>query len=362
MRKKRQFTTFSLSFLDIMCCGFGAVVLVFLIIDHASQALSDEVNRGLLEEINFLHNDIEKGQSGLVRLRNALSMIDQQLLQAQGLADRVQQQKANYQDRFNRERLRSRSDKEQLQILKNDIKQLEQQLNKIRNENDSGKGLNPRSFLGEGDRQYLTGLKLGGERILILLDRSASMLDERIVNIIRLRNMESEVKRKAKKWQRALDTVKWLVAQLPADSQYQIYSFNDKVAPAVAGSLGNWLDVSNAAQLEDALSALHLIEPDGGNSLENVFLSMLDLSPLPDNVFLLTDGLPTQGARTVTSGKVSGKQRMKLFSSAVEHLPASIPINIILAPMEGDPMAASAFWQLAQSTQGSLLSPAKDWP
>ena len=34
-RRKRSFTTFNLSFLDIMSCGFGAVVLVFLIIDHA---------------------------------------------------------------------------------------------------------------------------------------------------------------------------------------------------------------------------------------------------------------------------------------------------------------------------------------
>ena len=30
-RKKRQFTTFNLSFLDIMSCGFGAVVLVWVL-------------------------------------------------------------------------------------------------------------------------------------------------------------------------------------------------------------------------------------------------------------------------------------------------------------------------------------------
>ena len=33
-------------------------------------------------------------------------------------------------------------------------------------------------FDGEGKRQYLTGLKLGGDRTLILVDASASMLDE----------------------------------------------------------------------------------------------------------------------------------------------------------------------------------------
>jgi len=30
--------------------------------------------------------------------------------------------------------------------------------------------------------------------------------------------------------------------------------------------------------------------------------------------------------------------------------------------MEGDPRATSAWWQLAQVTSGSLISPAKDWP
>jgi hypothetical protein len=37
-------------------------------------------------------------------------------------------------------------------------------------------------------------------------------------------------------------------------------------------------------------------------------------------------------------------------------------VNVILLPMEGDPMAASAFWRLAQLTRGSFLSPAEDWP
>jgi len=31
-------------------------------------------------------------------------------------------------------------------------------------------------------------------------------------------------------------------------------------------------------------------------------------------------------------------------------------------PLEGDPSAAAVFWQLAQYTQGSFLTPSKDWP
>jgi hypothetical protein len=43
-------------------------------------------------------------------------------------------------------------------------------------------------------------------------------------------------------------------------------------------------------------------------------------------------------------------------------LPKSIPVNIILMPMEGDPFAASEFWKLAMETQGSFLAPSRDWP
>jgi hypothetical protein len=53
---------------------------------------------------------------------------------------------------------------------------------------------------------------------------------------------------------------------------------------------------------------------------------------------------------------------MQLFERAISQLPRSIPVNIILEPMEGDPMAASAFWQLAQLTSGAFMSPSKDWP
>ena len=46
-------------------------------------------------------------------------------------------------------------------------------------------GRNLRSFAGDGDRQYLSGLKVGGKRIFLLVDASASMLAEDIVNAVR---------------------------------------------------------------------------------------------------------------------------------------------------------------------------------
>jgi hypothetical protein len=50
------------------------------------------------------------------------------------------------------------------------------------------------------------------------------------------------------------------------------------------------------------------------------------------------------------------------FTDALTTLNLTVPINVILLPMEGDPVASPSFWRLAQITGGAFLSPARDWP
>ena len=69
MARRRRFDVFSLSFLDIMSCGFGAVILVFLIIDHSIEVQAKTVNEVLLSEVNLLAEDVTDGEENLVRLR-----------------------------------------------------------------------------------------------------------------------------------------------------------------------------------------------------------------------------------------------------------------------------------------------------
>jgi hypothetical protein len=174
--------------------------------------------------------------------------------------------------------------------------------------------------------------------------------------------MSASVQRKADKWTRALNTVDWLTAQLPISSKYQVITFNTTAQAALPNTNGKWLEVADQAQLEEVSTALQQILPSGGTSLEKAFNALKALSPSPDNIFLITDGLPTQGVNPPRGNKVSGKERLKLYRQAVRQLPSGVPVNIILAPMEGDPMAASEFWQLAQVSRGAFLSPSRDWP
>ena len=361
-RKQRQFTTFNLSFLDIMSCGFGAVVLVFLIMNHAMDQDSADLNQNLQSEVNLLEEDISDGKKGMVALRNTLSDVDQKMAEAQGLATRITEDKDSYEALIADLKRDGYTERSDIEALKAEIQSLEQEVKKLREASKETSGTSARTFIGDGNRQYLTGLNLGGRNIVILLDTSASMLADKLVQIIRLRNMGEDVQRRADKWTRSLNTVDWLTAQLPVSSKYQVLTFSTQAQSALPGTDGKWLDVADQAQLEKLSTELRKITPSGGTSLENAFIALQKLSPTPDNIFLITDGLPTQGASPPRGSKVSGQERQKLYRQAIRQLPGNVPVNIILAPMEGDPMAASELWQLAQVSKGSFLSPSRDWP
>jgi hypothetical protein len=190
------------------------------------------------------------------------------------------------------------------------------------------------------------------------------MLDETLVNIIRLRNMPAERRVQSQKWRQAVNTVEWIAARLPEATQFQVYAFDTAPRPVVEGTSGRWLDAKDAGQIESALRALRGTAPAGGSSLQNAFAVIGQLNPAPDNVILVTDGLPTQGDKPpLMRTLVTAEQREDLMQDAVKSLPPSPPpINIVLLPMEGDPSAPIYFWRLARATGGGFLSPARDWP
>jgi hypothetical protein len=203
---------------------------------------------------------------------------------------------------------------------------------------------------------------MGGKRILILVDASASMLDETVVGVIRRRNLNIKEKLKSPKWQQSVATVDWLTTQLPPTSQFQVYTFNEAAGPLLAGTGGAWLNAGEIDRLNQTIARIRRLVPEKGTSLLNAFNVIGEMKPAPDNIFLLTDSLPTMGAKKPWRKRVSGKKRLSLFNDAIRRLPSRVPVNIILYPMEGDPFAASAFWKLAKDTRGSFFCPSKDWP
>jgi len=362
---RRQLNVFSLSFLDVMSCGFGAVVLIFLIINHATQERGEKINQDRLSEVRMLDYQVQQGEKELFQLLERMATLDQRL-------DESDQQLASTRTAIERRREdfeelqdESLARQESLEALKTDVETREQELERLRAMEAADEGGRIRTFTGEGDRQYLTGLKIGGKRIVVAIDTSASMLDDSIVNVIRRRNMDDARKRAAPKWQRAVRTVEWIGAQLPLDADFQIIGFNTEARSLVAGGgdTVDWVPLGEGRELDAALKALrNELGPANGTSLVNLVDTINAMSPRPDNVYLVTDSLPTQGANAPRGATISGRQRLDLYSEAVARLPKEVPVNVIMFPMEGDPMASAAFWNLARTTGGSFLSPSRDWP
>jgi hypothetical protein len=361
---RRKTEVFSLSFLDVIACGFGAVVLFYTILSAQAGVQRQQRNDDLQAEVDRLEEEVLDGYKNLVVLRNSLESTDE-AVPAEGLAARIIEETERLRQQLAEAEQDTLSKRETIERLKQDLKSLEEGTRRLSAGTPSPgqPGSRIKGFVGSGDRQYLTGLKVGGERILILVDVSASMMDESVVNVIRLRNMPESRRTAAAKWRRTVATVDWLTSQLPARAKFQAYAFNTRARALVPGSDGRWLDAGGAQALNDVLRELRRVVPQDGTSLENAFAAVQSLTPRPDNIILITDGLPTQGTSPPAMRKtIDGEGRLKLFERALDKLPSGVPVNVILLPMEGDPLAPGAYWALARRTDGAFLSPARDWP
>ena len=188
------------------------------------------------------------------------------------------------------------------------------------------------------------------------------MLADTVVNALRRRNMDDVQKQKSAKWQWSLRTLEWLLAQLPPSSRFQVYVFNNQAQAMLAGTEGEWLDASDSLALERVMESTDAFVPSEGTSLSKAIDVIAEFDSKPDNLFILTDGLPTMGNTPPKKYMVTGSQRRQHFETAIAKLPRGIPVNTILFPMEGDPEAAALFWQLALDTKGAFIAPSRDWP
>jgi von Willebrand factor type A domain len=362
--RRRRADTFGLSFLDCICCGFGAVIL-FYVMMSAQGGISRQHRAAVLNaEVARLEGSVTGGERELAALHAEVQQNEEERSGADADIERL---------RLTLQRLvaeRSTASASQL-AREQHIAQLQADIHALQEGErrlEAG-GLQPgrpgqdeRPVPGSAPRRYITGLTLHGKHVLILVDCSASMLHEDVVSIIRLRHTSDATKRAAAKWRRTLGIVDWLLTQLPAASDYQLYAFNTQPRALLPGAPGSWVAADDEVALAHAEDGLHALVPSGGTSLINAFALASTLQPRPDQIVLITDGLPTQGRTTPTQRYIDSGGRERLFDEALRALPQRVPVDTVLLPMQGDREAAHRFWYLAHRTAGSLIAPAKDWP
>ena len=318
----------------------------------------------LTAEVHKLEEQVLDGSKNLVVLRNTLQKTPSEKVSGTSRATLLIDELRRKREELSVYDAETTASRAHIEKLKADVKALDEGTRRLEagaiEKADPGNAIARKSA---APLHYLTGLSMRGQRILILLDISASMLDDDLVGVIKLRNSSDALKRSAPKWRRAVRTVNWLTSRMPTSVRYQIYGFNTQSQPLLSGNAGQWLSAGDSKSIADNNVALRAIIPAGGTSLINGLNAIRRLVPAPDQVILITDGLPTQGAAPPALRRyISAPDRQQLFDQAMRAAPKDVPIDVVLLPMSGEVGAPHAFWTLARATGGIFLEPSRDWP
>ena len=83
-RQRRSFEVFSMSFLDCMSCGFGAVILFFMIINAQVRETTEIDESDLMAETRKIELEILDGRKNLVLAKNTMEKLSTEKVTAEG--------------------------------------------------------------------------------------------------------------------------------------------------------------------------------------------------------------------------------------------------------------------------------------
>jgi hypothetical protein len=350
--KRRETEVFSLAFLDCICCGFGAVILVFILTVSQKRDVDKADVDAARARLQAADQTVAMTQEELGRLAQILAaaQLELQDINAKGAQDQL--------------KLSDR--KRELLLMLQQTGALKDALHSLLGEKKAlpTEDVAPPIPIPNVDRrQYLTGVKLQGEFVVFLVRTSGSMLDDTIDAAASRLGDADDKKREAPKWQRVIGALEWMLASLGPDTHFQILFFAEETTPIIPTRGEEWFSTKDRKTMTEIISRLHKVVPRGGANLERAFTSVRFLPRLPDSIVLFTDGLPTRSDTLPMDGEVDEGHRIRFFEIATKQLPPRIPVSTILFPMlTGDPGAPGLYWELANATRGALVSPAKSWP
>lgn len=140
---RRRMNVFSLAFLDVMSCGFGAVILIFLIINHDIEDSVKVVNKDLLSEIRLLDYQVQNGERDLVELKERIDDLLQRVDDSdRKLVSTTLDLELTRED-FNELDATSLAQLESLNELKSDVDSREVELKRLKALNEANEGATP---------------------------------------------------------------------------------------------------------------------------------------------------------------------------------------------------------------------------
>lgn len=350
-QKRRPQQLFSISFLDCICCGFGGVLLLFVLVAGKQRNEEEKQVAEIREVVGQFEFDVKSQEDRIERIT-----VDAQ-------ADEGESKQTESRNTITQESVTERE--LTLALLLQSESTIQKELDELLAEKEelaTAEIPDPVPIPNVKRRQYLTGFQMEGEHILFLVRASGSMVGNTIAEAVELQSKTDDEKRESPKWVRVVDSIRWMISSLPADSSFQVLMFAEETVPLIDTHSVDWIHREDGEMIKEVLASLAEYVPEGGANMERAFNMVRSMSTVPDAVVLLTDGLPTQSDSYASGEFVSESDRVRFFNAAVRVAAPDIPVNTILYPLEGDPASPFLFWQLADRTEGALVSPAPSWP
>ena len=336
MKHRRQAQSSSLSFIDCICCGFGAVLLLFILTAKSQIDQKETDAKQALAAFQMLQEAIAGAEEKQKSVEGELASLNPQpdLAEVIGL---------NQLDT-------------KLERLSKAVEEKKAALAFLDKKAESSEAV-AASERPSADKSYLSGLRLQGPRVLILLENSGSMLAENAQNALTI--IRSGNSSQSEKWLRAKAAVRAVLAAIPKGTKVAVLQMNQTASPLFGTLEEPYMDPYENSELIRILDRLETLDAAGGANLLNALTVIKNLREQPSSLLLIGDGLPT--APNPTNKLLSEKDRIRLFNLAMSARP-NFPFNTILFPFEGDPSAAALFWKLGSRTKGITLIPDNDWP
>ncbi len=363
---------FGLSFLDVLSCGLGASILLLLILKHGVAEVASDSTQDVAARHARVQQQLDDRLAEKAALEADLLVSQNQLREAVKNRETLTEQQKNSQQEL----------LEQLSALsqaRSDLETAKETVTDLQAQREAQRAVAEEAESVAGQTGQLGGIQVRSDGVVILLDRSASMLDHSLVEIVRLRAAHPHYRNTAAKWVVARNTVGWAFKHVDLGNSFQVLTFSDSVTDVsgkeiASGTTLKWLTRGDPGNtFKEIQQSILKTEANGPTNLEAAFEVISTLDPKPKQVILITDGLPTvPGSARLRSirgcsspARLSPVCRGRIFDRAVKLFEREFPkteISTILLPLEGDAGAMRKYWTFASDSGGRVLTPAPNWP
>jgi flagellar biosynthesis GTPase FlhF len=190
--KRRETEIFSMSFMDCICCGFGAVLLLFILTTGQKSDYGKDTVEQLKKQIVEMEREITDERTELDKMVRPAALTAEELA-AMEEENQNTKRKADDEEEELKQLLR------QIAALKNEEAKLLADLKNMPEEEQQ-----PVPIPEVDRRQYLTGVEMEGSHVLFVVRASGSMLGDTLDEAISRLDDPDFKKREAPKWQRVI--------------------------------------------------------------------------------------------------------------------------------------------------------------